>query len=94
MEQAGELIHARVKWFGLIHVLLQEHIHVRMQSDGLIQEGVAAWNVSADTDQVVVALIVRIHVFEALHHLEMLRTDQVVHRTTDGSLDVDGGVVA
>jgi len=77
----------------LVDVLLQEFLHPRPECDGVIDSRIAAALIRTDRDQVTVLLICRKRLAELPRNLHLRRRRDLVHRTADGGLDVDGRIV-
>jgi hypothetical protein len=76
-----------------VHVLGQKRFHARMQGNRLVEQRIRSGDVRPYVDEVAIAPVARIKLFEATHALHLFRAHQGVHGTTDRRLDVDRGIV-
>src|SRR6185437_12322381 len=78
----------------LAHVLLQEPLHARPERERLIHARVAAPLVCAYRDEVAMLLVCREYLAELPRRGQVAARGDLVHRTADGGLDVDGRIMA
>src|SRR5579872_4680002 len=85
--EAGREIHT------FVHVLLQKLLHARPECDGVIDPRIAAALIGADGNEIAVVLIRGERLAELPGGLDLLRSDDFMHRAAHRGFHVDSRVV-